>query len=344
MNKSVKGIFIIILSAIGGYLGAALLLKLTTVQYTSFPERLTVIVNDERTGKDVTLTFPIRSGFPADSLQETLKGKTFQGQSLVTRELLIHQIPSFLWWAILICLMCGFAGGAFPYLIFVTQDIKRRFELNRNEKRLSILFAIFIAGMLAIANNMLEGMWRPQDVVDSLKIMLESGYVLTLIVGCTALLFFPGFILVMHIIQAGNKIDSKTYDKAKALQAFKHLHGTLLTVLQVMAILVIFSVLTSTALGQTLRDMVVIEGYPVYPPEVSYVYGLFFTFFLCILYIPAHLWIKNRYHQYLHNEVNADAEKEEKSLFDETIVNQIKVALTVLSPLITSFLPEHFHF
>lgn len=342
--KGIPGIIWIVLASIAGYMGAAWLLNSNIAQYTSFPDYLVVHVTDQRLGKEVELSFPIRSGFPADSIQEKLGNEKLTGSKVHTDQLIVNQIPVLLLWSILICLMFGFATGAAVYLFFRNRDLRSRYSYSGKENMLAILFAVIITVLVIVPNMMFDGMWQVSDIINQLHVMQTNGHVIIIIVVISVLLFFPGFITIMLVVNAAEKVTGEKTDKAILLRHFRYLNGVLQTVLQIMAILVVFSVLTSTALGHTLRSMVKIEGYSIYPPEVSYIYGLFFTFFLCILYIPSHVWLKHCYHNLTATDAPDTNQKEEQSLFNETMMNQIKIAFTVLSPLITSFLPEQFHF
>jgi len=117
-----------------------------------------------------------------------------------------------------------------------------------------------------------------------------------------------------------------------------------------LSVIVVFSVLTSGTLKETIKATVHIEGYDIFPAEVSYAYGIFFSLFLCVVYMPVYFYLKRQYSYFktVLNGMEDFGDAKEKLLasldFKTSALDNLKTAITMLAPFITSFLPENLHF
>jgi hypothetical protein len=82
---------------------------------------------------------------------------------------------------------------------------------------------------------------------------------------------------------------------------------------------------------------------------------LYFSLFLSIIYIPVYFYIKQNYNRLKEkaNELNPPDDVKEKpwykdlfgdTRFEGTALDNLKLAFTLMAPLLTSFLPESLHF
>ena len=136
----------------------------------------------------------------------------------------------------------------------------------------------------------------------------------------------------------------------KSIQQLNFLNKKLENALQLLAVIIVFSVLTSGALGETMRAIFKIDGFNIFPKEISYVYGTYFSLFLCIIYVPVYYYIKLNYEELKDQASTIEETAAEKGTYDKifgevrfknTPLENVKLALTVLSPLLTSLLPSH---
>jgi len=169
----------------------------------------------------------------------------------------------------------------------------------------------------------------------------------------------PIFLTVFLIGPAADKIRLKLKENQEikdAKEKFLELESTLKKCVQVLAILIVFSVLTSFALGQSIKATIEVKEFNIFPDEISYAYGLFFSLFLGLMYIPTHIYLKYKGVLFIKEletiKKNEPSEKriswltEIKNGFtlELSAIENLKIALTVIAPIITSFLPEHFNF
>lgn len=352
-------IIIVVLMAALGYGITVFAIGHSTIQYASQPTSFSTRVNDgaDLSGTtDVIFNFKLHSQLPVDSLEtrQIIHRKArayFPGTTYGA--LLYHQNPTFLVWLMLIATMVAIAAGTVPVFIALIGELKRKFTLTRRQLRLGWLYAFLLAGILMTTSNTLPGFYKPEALITRFHILLTSGTILIYIVAATIILMLPVFALVFLIGVSSDNIVLETNDEKNienAVRKLRSLHDALQQALQVLSIVVVFSVLTSSTLGLSIKATIRAEHYDLYPPELSYMYGLYFTVFLCIIYVPVYYYIKYHYNQLkeLAVELDFDDDHSENNVyqslfgdvrFEGTVVNNLKLSLTLLAPILSSFLP-----
>ena len=215
------------------------------------------------------------------------------------------------------------------------------------------LFAILIAVYLILSSSSGKGYYNPPKIIDDFHILLTGGNILVGIVIATIFLMLPVLIVMFLIGPASDKLFIRKITKQnaeKAADGLEQLNQVLRNALQVLSVIVVFTVLTSSALKDSIKATVEIEGYDIFPASVSYVYGMYFSLFLCIMYMPIYFYLKRQYN-YLKDAVAETGESDENKQkvlnavdFKSSALDNLKLALTVLAPLLSSFLPENIHF
>lgn len=270
---------------------------------------------------------------------------------------LFHRNPYFLIWTVLIPLMIGIAAGSAPVFAYSVRRIKRDFKLSGLNIFLSLVFSFALFAFVMVWLGKAYGLYIPDILIEDMGVLLDNGKILNGIVITTIVLQLPIFMTIFLIGPAADKIGFNVKNDSqieKAANLFAHLEMTLVRALRVIAILVVFAILTSSALSESIKATVTIDGFDLFPREISYSYGLFFSIFLGLIYFPAHIYLKHRgtrlsagLNDYNHN---GDKDKmtwlqstSEKLQLKHTAMDNLKIALTVVAPFITSFLPEQFH-
>jgi hypothetical protein len=352
-----KGILIVVLCATLGYFLSFSAINGNIIQYSEVQPFYTVHVLDHDSkaagpSKYVDFQLPVRSLLKINQVKDA---KTITAGPSEETPLLFHQLPIFLIWFMLICIMISIAAGSFPVFTSQIIELKRMFNLSPKQIGGGIVYA-FLLTLFLIASNgghTLNGYYQPDKIINDFDILLQDGNMLNHIVLATILLLLPGFTLVFLIaLSSDNIISTKTNDLTSIKYAVKkiiYLSKALEGVLQIFAIIVVFSVLTSSALGQSIRETIKVEGYEIFPKETSLVYGAYFSLFLCIIYVPVYYYIKLNYDQLKELAATVEEKSAEKGTYQQifgevqfknTPLENIKLAFTVLAPLITSFLPQ----
>lgn len=362
--KNFTGIISIVIFAVVAFAVTSFLLKMNTIQYSSMPATVIVKINDpNKAGKTEYRKLPAHSNLPIDTVKRSFDKGTYIGENI-----LFHQNPAFLMWTMLICIMISIAAGSVPAFVGQIIQLKEDFKLKPVHIRSGIFCAFALTLFLGFTNMRLPGYYAPPAIMNDLHILFKTPNAPNWIVVITIALMLPALTVIFlvgicsdKILSATQKIDDDpeqtlaVKDIEIATAKLKIIHKALQNVLQVLAVIVVFTVLTSTALGQSLKSTVGIDGFDLYPKEASLVYGLYFSLFLCIIYIPVYFYIKQNYNRLKEkaNELNPPDEIKEKpwykelfadTKFEGTALENLKLAFTILAPLLTSFLPESLHF
>lgn len=353
------GILLVVVISTCTYSTISYIITHNAIQYTTFPKSINVWVYDKLQGHEVLRVLPVHSKLPIDSVKPfsvQLKKGNASLSAPVVSDILYNENSTFIIWTMLTCIMITVAAGSVPVFINQLIDLKNKFELKPKQVFFSVAYALVLAGFLAFTNRRLPGYYNPNMVIRDLHILFKNVNLLDYIVILTIVLILPAITLIFMIGISSNNILSETHDIKKAADAVKKiniLNGLLNGVLQVVAVIIVFTVFTTSCLGVSIKSTVEVEGLDLFPKEVSYVYGLFFSLFLCIMYVPAYYNIKQNYNRLKENTANLDLTDAEtttwykellgNSKIEGSALDNIKLALTVLAPLLTSFLPQNLH-
>jgi len=274
---------------------------------------------------------------------------------LDANDTIFHNNPVFLVWSLLIVLMVSASFGSVPIFLFKLKRMNSKFGLSKMNFFWGTFFAVTLV-LVAIPLSFLgRGIYEPGRVITDLQVLLHNGdAIIPSLIIMTVVFQIPILICIFLMGPCADRIECSANDKTsvnKAIKQFNALEDWLKRSLQVLATLIIFSVLTTTALGESIKASISIEGFNLFPHEISYMYGLFFSFFLMLIYLPTHFYLKfrsKRLIESLQEDVDLHNEEEvvwfdqisEKLTLKQTAIENIKIALTVVAPLLTSFLPS----
>jgi hypothetical protein len=353
------GILLVVLISTFTYSAVSYIITHNAIQYTTFPKSINVWVYDRLQGHEVLRVLPVHSKLPIDTVKpflDQVKQGNVSTAAPVVGDILYNENSTFIVWTMLTCIMITVAAGSVPVFINQLIDLKKKFELKPRQVFFSVAYALVLAAFLAFTNRKLPGYYNPNMVIRDLHILFKNANLLDNIVLLTIVLILPAITLIFMIGISSNNILSDTHDVKKAADAVKKinlLNGLLNGVLQIVAVIIVFTVFTTSALGVSIKSTVEVEGLDLFPKEVSYVYGLYFSLFLCIVYVPAYYNIKQNYNRLKENTANLDLTDAEtttwykellgNSKIEGSALDNVKLALTVLAPLLTSFLPEGMH-
>ncbi len=352
-----SNILLVVVCASLGYMITSFVIKNNTIQYATQKQTFTRVVHDygDETGHSIAVfKFKVESKFKADSLAtKKIKITKEKDTYLYSNGFIYHQNPTLLVWSMLISIMMSIAAGSVPVFLGLIRQLKQKFELNRGQLLIAWIYAIILGAVLIFSNVNLPGYYKPEYLVNQLHILFTSGNLLLWIVISTVILILPAFALVFTIGVSSDNIvlvqkDLKNIENS--VRKLRHLHESLQKALQILSVIVVFSVLTSSFLGQSIKSTINIKGFDLYPEQVSYVYGMYFTVFLCILYVPVYYYIKYHYNNLkeLAMELDLDDNHAENDIyhklfgdsqFESSPLANIKLALTLLAPILSGFLP-----
>jgi hypothetical protein len=269
-------------------------------------------------------------------------------------QLLFHRAPVFLVWIMLVHVMITVAAGSFPVFAMQAWNLKRNFRFPNWQFLLLITMTIVFVWLLSILPQLLPGYIKPFHLVEKFKVLLYNPNMILYSVVVTLGLIIPILLVIFMVGPASDRIrvNSRSQESfEKAATELNRLFDVLLMALQVMAVIVVLTVLTSRTLHESFRSVIRIENVE-FTREISYVYGLYFSLFLAIIFIPSYYHLRLRsasMKQSLNDYLNEtgpeiDSKWPEKMATAFTLktsaLEALKLTLTVLAPLISSFLPN----
>lgn len=267
-------------------------------------------------------------------------------------EALMHQNPAFMVRLMLILIMVSIAGGAFPVFIHYWSRILKQHPALKTKNIQAGVFAICVVVFMVVVSKGLNGYYSPILVLENFKILFANPSLLKQVVIGTYLLIAPSIAVIFLIGYASKALLASKADAQSITLKFEELNQILKQILQVHAVIVVFSVLTSNALGASIRATFKIEDFDIYPEVVPFLYGMFYSLFLCALYIPTYMYLKSCYQEFSTGlSMNSTPEEKDKvkemlaivKMDGSGVLENIKLALTLLSPLLTSLLPDAFN-
>lgn len=290
--------------------------------------------------------------------QDSIFLKTLPGQTndpVNISGAIYNRNPILLVWVQLILIMISIATGAFIVFFWRAKEIQNTFQLTRVQVAQPVCIAIGLCILLALIPTLMgDQLYLPVRIIEDFKILFSDYHILTATAVTTVLLTVPIIVVIFMVIPASDAIhvaaDSRE-ELDKSVSQIVILNRVLLNALQVFAVIVVFSVLTSSTLRASIKDSFVIQYFDIFPPQESYVYGLYFTSFIGIIYVPVQAFLRQRNYELnkalvaFHNTQEIKDDKWFQASVSSLDINSssldnLKLIFTVLSPLITSFLPQ----
>ncbi len=342
MNSS--RIFVIILAMVGCYVAAYFML--TSVISDRRPAYTNVVYKID----GATYNLPV---YPADSI--LLKNTPAAAKpGLEIEGGVFNRNPVFLVWMQLILIMVSLALGAGLVFWWQAKHITEEYKLNSGHVFTALGLSLFLCIILGVIPSLSDKLYLPDKVIEKFKILFSNPNVPPIVVGVTLLFVLPVMSVIFLLVPASDKIarHNNTREQIEnSTQQLQSLNKILTSALQTLAVVVVFSVLTSGTLRETIRATIYIPDFDVFPKQESYVYGIYFSSFLAIIYVPVYMLLKqlaNGLRDDLARLVKGAPATDDKWVKEiDGVINDknsafdtLKLTFTVLSPLITSFLPE----
>ncbi|GEM_PF-6633546 len=344
-------LIVVIFALIGGFIGYSFVMGNHNPTPTN---KEFMLVHNNHSPVD-TLEIVYKDQFVEDTLETSVLNAETDPSAISkveAKETIYNQNTAFLGWTMLIVIMMSIAAASFPVFAYEIWVIFRDFHL----KWFNVLISFALAGIFFfIAYEFARrggGFYKPNLFINEMGVLLKDGDMLDTTVGITIGFQLSIFMTVFLIPVAADRITadkSSAAEMNEAARRFKQLESILRKCLHVMAVLVVFSVLTSSALGASLNTTISIDGFNVFPPEFGYVYGLLFSFLLAMIYVPVHYYIRFKSRSFIQqlyeedcseDELKNIGEVKEKVLIKQSALDNLKVAFTVVAPLVSSFLPD----
>ncbi|UOQ69040.1 hypothetical protein [Hymenobacter volaticus] len=348
---------LIVLCTTIGFLVSFLVLNTNYIQYTKIENKAVTKLADSS-----YITFNITQKI---KLSESDSSHTFatiaqQNEKAIrvntNKNLLFNCNPSFLVWTLLIICTVTIASGAFPIYIINIINIKKIYDIPVINFYLFIIFSVTCIFIITMLPSFLHGYYTPANIIKDFNILLTHGEIVQIFSILISMLSLP---LIITMFLVGYVVSNKlfvniidTADAIKIVSNFNDLKSMVDTALHVLASIVVLAGFCSASLAKSIKAVMSFSnGFDIAPREASYAYGLFYALLLAICYVPVYyiINIKSIHLQKQITNFKFISSSEQNLIFQKlegdlvsrvSVLENFKTALTILSPLLTSLIPE----
>jgi hypothetical protein len=263
------------------------------------------------------------------------------------KQLYFSYNSAFLVWIAIGAISFAFGLASLPVMWMAIRNLILQFEIKRWTIGFITLFSAVLCVLMYFTDKIgyymgTIAICRKFHILVTNPNYLPYFVIISMVVG----LF--GFAGQMIVNAAINKLPKTIPPHNKAEQKnigkkFLLLRNQLKFFLVIDSILIVFSVLTVDAFRKAiLADIQV--NLDIVPQSLVYLYGLMFTFYLAVIYLPIYSRLKLKGEQMLDNVTQADQEGNLKSItailrIQQTPIESFQVVISILAPVLTSLVP-----
>jgi hypothetical protein len=251
------------------------------------------------------------------------------------------------------------AGLFFPFIHVIVKTI-RRSQISRYYL-ISILLSVLITGFISYlfihsrVDSLVPnpGFKTAADLLVDFEILLESPMVtINIVVGAMYFVGFLGMAGIIILNKAITKINSKSdnlvNDISRIPETIIRIKSDLRFYLYSLSLLVVGSIITTGLLRESILTILPRNNDFFFPIEFVYLYGLSFSLILVIAYFPVFYNLKAKSKAILSNFDNISSDFESDKIEDlrnklniqNTAIDNIKIVISLMAPIVTSFLPN----
>lgn len=356
-------IFLIVLLGIGGMalcfglLQAEIRINGYRTEYWPVTDTAKAVVPGKITTVDtLKVTYHAQIGARLDSIKKLRGNERKNGlkpQGVISKSyvgynwLFFTYNSAFLVWLAFVSIMTGFSLAFLPVLFIAIRDLITGFRIKWWTMVYIAFFTVIIGWLMSQVqdSSYLMGatkLCRQFGILvkdpDSLRYYVNTG----LITGLAAL---AGQMTVNAAIgKLPQTIRGLSIEEQRDIaKKFTLLRNQLKLFLIIDSVLVVFSVLTTDAFRRAITAEIQVNM-DIIPQNFVYLFGLMFTFYLAIVYLPVYSRLKARGEQMLDEIPLVDQEGNQKEItsilrIQQTPVESIQVVLSILAPVLTSLVP-----
>ena len=344
--KSNQPLFVILITLLGAFISG-------TIFLTGLNKNSSTISQIQVSNNDIVIESIDFQSPEILEQNEIIKGNLL---SLTVEEnLFFNYHIMFLIWILLFCILMSISFAlAVPSWGYLA-DLRNLSGSKEQEKNALIFTLVSVVLILAFSFGSL--FFKPSvmsfaDVMEKTNILLfEPKIRMSLLIGFVLL---PNFIPLFGIVLTNNSIPEmmKLESPRDLAKRFHQLNESLKFFLFVIAV-----VITLTTITTWFGRQAVLEALPegvekILPIEFVYLYGLAFTLFLAIIYIPIHFQLKRagdliiKNDAFLNQEPTSEKDTFKKSellkifSMESSWIDNMKVSFAILGPLLTTVVGE----
>jgi len=253
----------------------------------------------------------------------------------------------FLVWIAISAISFAFALALLPVLIMFIRNLVLQFKIKWWTIGFITLFSAVI-GVLMYFTDKIGSFLGAFEICRRFHILVSDPRYLPYVVIAGMVVGLLGFAGQMIVNSAINNLPESIaalndMERKDIGKKFLLLRDQLKFFLIIDSILIVFSVLTTDAMRMAILAEIQ-ANVDILPQNLIYLYGLMFTFYLAIIYIPIYSRLKTKGEQMLDDVSQVDQEGNLKSItailrIQQTPVESLQVVISILAPVLTSLVP-----
>jgi hypothetical protein len=269
-----------------------------------------------------------------------IKPKKISTVLLDSKQLVFNENPVFLVWISIFCIMVAVSFGLVLPLLQRIASLTSFFE-TKSRRPLIFVFVMGISliGLLSFYSNGRDNVLDPAEIMKKFGVLLlNTGNLSILVKTVTSIgvLSVVGMLVVNLCIPI---LEEKSGDEL--IVSVKQLFSALRFFLTACAVLVVFSVATTSLLQQSIVGRIEVlkfsKGFKIFPDQFIYLYSLLFSFFLVAIYLPIEYHLRSVSEQKLNTLKDDEKTKASgQKIIDEqkTTSKTFQLIISLLSPIL----------
>lgn len=253
--------------------------------------------------------------------------------------------PKLMVWALIFSVLFGLAIGSVPLSLRRALHLARVFELSW-KSILGSVGGILLFFVLVLAVSSGDGSGKLLSAVQLMvdfKILFFNPRVIEAMVTIVVLSgsFAVYGILLINFCASGVHSGEGQSVKQR-FSKLKLLDDNLNVLLGVTSILIMLSVVALSVIHQAIQNQFTVVNAIIFPSEFIYAYGLVFTIFLAIIYLPTHFFLSQILQELKQTQEFEEIETEghSKMTLGGTLSKNFQVLFAIIAPLLGSALTE----
>lgn len=252
--------------------------------------------------------------------------------------LTLNQNPKLLTWMLLYSVTVAISiAFAIIFIGIVLRTIKT-FKLSKKSVLLNFLLFVFLVVAIALTSGGrgTDNLLSAFGIIDEFDILFRDPSIL---VKMLRVMIVSGSIALYGILMINTAIGTLPLKASEpnVTSLFLILRESMRILLSSLSIIIMFSVMTTAMLQQTIEAVLHIDGFVIFPSDFVYAYGLIFTIFLASLYIPVYYRLR-----IIGLKIFDQADKETLEMLQlkETPGRNLQPILSIFAPLLGSVFSE----
>ena len=253
--------------------------------------------------------------------------------------------PKLMVWALIFSVLFGLALGSVPLSVGRALTLISRFSLGWKTLGGSLLgiLVFFVLVTLVSSGDGSGKLMSAIQLIVEFKVLFWNPLAIEIMISVVVL---TGSLAVFGILVinfcAPKVTKSGTHEPLEKFSALKFLDDSLNIFLGIISVLIMLSVVALSVLHQAIQSQLKVINANIFPSDFIYAYGLVFTIFLGIVYLPTHFHLNLLLQEEKESgEISRlSMEEQSKLVLGGSLRQSFQVLFAIVAPLLGSALSE----